>query len=238
MPHPNLRARALAIALASTAVSCGAGDAHFAARTAPGFTPQGHVVSVFGVFKEGLMSVDAWESMKTRISGVLGAGSCDAGYADTLVTGNPSLAGAIDDYTRSMGPTDGLVAQLAPAAKGDLVMVLAVSGQIGAPQAKGPAPTTPNPRQAGGGHRRRTTNVPGANGAPDGNELELSASLYSVPEHKPVGLVTMQYFGTTLDDALTKFTERLGAMLPAAHCDGWQWTASIDPDAIRRSIDP
>jgi hypothetical protein len=188
--------------------ACSPGDTRFASRTASGFAPQGHTVSVFGVYKEGLMSPDAWETMRPRVSPALGG--------DT---------------------TDDLIAQLAPAAKGDLIVVLTYAGQVGLqPAVKTRSPVQADPRRAGGG-RRRTTNVP-VGPAGNDSELDLSASFYSVADRKPVGLVTMQYTGATLDDALAKFTGRLASMLPGARCGGWEWTASIDPEAIRRSIDP
>jgi hypothetical protein len=246
MPGPLPRRRGLAplallapLAVAPLLAVCGCepGDARFASRFASDFAHPGHTVSVLGVYKDGLMSTDAWETMRPRVSSALGSAACDAGYGDALIASNAPLATAIDDFTRSSGPTDDLVKQLAPAAKGDLVLVLTLSGQLPVEAKSHLGAPTPSTRMAGGG-RRRTTNVPGAPSSPDGNELDFSAYLFSVPRHEPVGLVTMRYYGKTVDDALTKFTQRLGDLLPAARCDGWQWPAGIDPDAIRRSIDP
>jgi len=230
---------ALAAGLALAA--CGPADARFTTHVAPDFAPPRHVVSVLGVYKDGQMSADAWETIRARVSRALGGAACDAGYADTLIASNGALSSAIDDYARSNGPTDELVTQLAPAAKGDLVVVITLSGQLPGPKPKttvngGPAAPPPG-GPAGGGRQRRVTHNPGFAASGDTNELDLSASLFSVPLHRSVGLVTMQYFGASVDDAVAQFSDRLAATLPDARCDGWQWTSTIDPDGIRHSID-
>jgi hypothetical protein len=47
----------------------------------------------------------------------------------------------------------------------------------------------------------------------------------------------MQYSGETVDDALAKFAQRLAVTLPGATCSGWDWSAQVDTDRIRRSVD-
>jgi hypothetical protein len=54
------------------------------------------------------------------------------GY-DALVSSNAALASAVDEYARADGPTDDLLAQLAPAAQGDLVLVLTFAGKLPEP---------------------------------------------------------------------------------------------------------
>jgi hypothetical protein len=49
--------------------------------------------------------------------------------------------------------------------------------------------------------------------------------------------VAMQYTGTSIDDALTRFAAKLHESLPNTVCAGWNWGTAIDPDAIRKSID-
>ena len=234
----TLVASGLAMATLATA-ACGPADARFSTRVASDFAPGHHRVSVLGVFKNGQMSSDAWVAMAPRVAPAFGASACEAAYSDALLSTNGALSSAIDDYARANGPADELVAQLAPAAKGDLVVIFTLSGQLPGPKSKAPAGGgNPAPGPAGGGrHGRRASNTGPGFAGPDTNELDISASIFSVPLHRSVGLVSMQYYGASVDDAVAKFSDRLASVLPAAQCDGWDWTATIDPDRIRQSID-
>ncbi len=61
--------------------------------------------------------------------------------------------------------------------------------------------------------------------------LELSASLYSVSLKKPVARMNMTYTGTSIDEAVTSFGARVGAMLPGSTCRGWTFLDEKRPDA-------
>jgi hypothetical protein len=226
--------------MACLAAACGPADARFSTHVASDFAPGHHRVSVLGVFKNGQMSADGWLAMAPRVAPAFGASTCEAAYGDALLTTNGALSAAIDDYARANGPADELVAQLAPAAKGDLVVVFTLSGQLPVPKSKAPAGggnPAAGPAGGGGRHGRHASNTgPGFVG-PDTNELDISASIFSVPLHRSVGLVSMQYYGASVDDAVAKFSDRLASVLPAAQCDGWDWTAKVDADQIRQSID-
>jgi hypothetical protein len=63
--------------------------------------------------------------------------------------------------------------------------------------------------------------------------LEMSASLYSVRQHRSVGLVVMQYDGPSVDDALDLFARKLAMTMPATTCAGWNWDAPIDLQRLR-----
>jgi hypothetical protein len=67
--------------------------------------------------------------------------------------------------------------------------------------------------------------------------LDVSASIFSVPQARSVALVAMQYTGKSVDDAMAKFAARLAQSLPSVACVGWNWEAKIDPERIRQSID-
>ena len=88
----------------------------------------------------------------------------DPAYGDALLSTNGALSSAIDDYARANGPADQLVAQLAPAAKGDLVVIFTLSGQLPVPKAKATAGGgNPAAGPAGGGrHGRRASNTAGS----------------------------------------------------------------------------
>src|SRR5580704_1916174 len=92
-----------ALALATATVGC-SDYAQINARFAPDFVQGRHTVSVLGVFKDGQMSADAWESIGARLSAPFG-GTCETGYGQ-LVTSNQAASAAIDDYVRANGPGD------------------------------------------------------------------------------------------------------------------------------------
>jgi hypothetical protein len=75
------------------------GDVHLSATVAPDFAPATHWVSVLGVYKDGQMSADGWESLAPRLGATLGSGSCEPGY-NSLTTSNQRLADAIQHVSR------------------------------------------------------------------------------------------------------------------------------------------
>ena len=229
-PLPSVGIRALTIVcLASCQPST-----RFETKFVSDFNPSGHVVSVLGVYKDGRMSSDAWGQYAPRIERALGGGPCEIGYGSGFARTNGGLTMAIDDYTRANGPTDNLLAQLTPAARGDLIMVLIVDGQL---------PTPVKISLANDAHSQGTgtslrPGTPGARGqgrnAADPDVLEVSASLYSVAQHHSVALVGMQYSGGNIDEATAKFAAELSLSLPRAVCSGWSWSDGVDPEQIRK----
>jgi hypothetical protein len=244
-----LRPGSLGLLLLALA-ACGTPDAVYATNFAPDFTPARHTVSVLGVYKDGRMSSEAWDAIAARVSRSLGAAKCEAAYADTAASPNHALFAAIDDYTQANGPTDDLLAKIAPAARGDLVLVVIVAGKLPTPEKIKVQEETNRPQSAaggmGGGGRGGMGSLGGMRngggrmfrGDPAvADRLDLSASLFSVPKATSVALVTLQYSGESIDDAVARFTTRLGGSLPAATCVGWNWDTKIDPDAIRQGAD-
>jgi hypothetical protein len=238
--------------LAALTVTCAEDGAHFTTRVASGFTPAQHSISVLGVFRDGRMSDEAWkDTLKPHVETSLGVSPCDAGYGSGSLATHEALASAIDDYAREEGPTDALLEQLAPAAQGDLIAVVIVSGRLPAPRARGDAGTPPQSAPiagagAGGGRRgmggrggmRGGGRSPHAENTAEQSTLEMSVSLFSVREHRSVALVSMQYDGPAFDDALTKFASKIASTMPGSSCSGWNWDAHIDPERIRAAIDP
>jgi hypothetical protein len=235
--------------LAALTATCAEDGAHFTTRVASGFTPDRHSISVLGVYRDGRMSDEAWQQiLKPHVEASFGVSACDAGYGSGALETNEPLASAIDDYARAEGPTDALLDQLAPAAQGELIAVLIVSGRLPAPRAKGADAGTPaqSPPTAAGGRR----GMGGRGGLRGGGRtlrpenlaeqstLEMSVSLFSVRERRSVALVSMRYDGPAFDDALTKFASKIASTLPGSSCSGWNWDAHIDPERIRAAIDP
>jgi hypothetical protein len=209
-------------------------------------------VSVLGVYKDGQMSSDAWSALGPVVSPALGARTCEPGYGSAPVgTSDGVLSLAIEDYARANGPTDDLLGQLAPAAKGDLIVVFTFAGRL-------PTPTPPDLEGAGAtsapttGARGPMVGGGGAGGAgrgirgmssrkqpADTNVLDISASLYSVAQARSVALVSMEYSGGSVEDAVKRFAAKLARDVPASTCTGWDWKAArVDAARIRASIDP
>jgi hypothetical protein len=227
------------------------GDTVYTTNFASGFAPSHHAVSVLGVYKDGRMSSEAWDAIGPRVSRSLGSTRCESAFAEAAASPNRPLWEAIDEYTRNDGPTDTLLGKVAPAARGDLVLVVTVAGKLPTPtkvhvQDDPAIASTPSASMGrggsgamggmGGGQYR---NPNARSRAPDpsaSDALDLQASLFSVSEGKSVGLVGLQYTGQSLDEALAKFGTKLQESLPAATCVGWNWEAKIDPEAIRNSI--
>jgi hypothetical protein len=220
-------------------------EAVYATTFAPDFSPPHHVVSVLGVYKDGRMSSEAWDAIAPRVSRSLGAASCEAAYADSATSPNRALWSAVDEYTLANGPTDDLLAKIAPAARGDLVLVVIVAGKL---------PTPEKIRIQDENQNRRSTGQLGPKGGMGGgvglsrnsgpmfrppapppavDRLDLSASLFSVPKAASVALVALKYSGESVDEAIAGFTAKLASALPGATCTGWNWEAKIDPEAIR-----
>jgi hypothetical protein len=227
------------------AAGCGH-EAVYATTFAPDFSPPHHVVSVLGVYKDGKMSSEAWDAIAARVSRSLGAASCEAAYTESAMSPNHALWSAVDEYTLANGPTDDLLAKLAPAARGDLILVVIVAGKLPTPEKIKIQDENQN-RQAqrnmapqggglggGSGLSRNSGPMFRAHAPPAAvDRLDLSASLFSVHKAASVALVALEYSGESVDEALAGFTAKLASALPGATCTGWNWEAKIDPEAVR-----
>ncbi len=235
-----------ALVLALATASCSSTEANFNTRFAPGFSPARHVVSVFGVYKDGQMSSEAWTSLAPQVSASLGSARCPAGYVDQASSPANPLWAAVDDYTRSNGPTDDLLAQLAPAAEGDLVLVLTVAGRVPVEEKTHLPDETPQSPSMPGGSRGGMSGMGAgaamrhAPGKPAGSKdaLDLAALLFSVSEKRSVGQVSLEYTGSHFDEAVTKFTAKLRESLPGAACAGWSWDGKVDVERVRKLGEP
>jgi hypothetical protein len=55
----------------------------------------------------------------------------------------------------------------------------------------------------------------------DPSVLTVSASFFSVPERRLVATVSMEYSGSSLDDASARFAAKIVHALPEVTCAGW-----------------
>jgi hypothetical protein len=200
------------------------------------FVPSGHTVSVFGVYKDGQMSSEGWDILRPRLEPFLGGRGCEIAGGVPRGDEGPLLA-VIADYARTNGPTEDLLGQLAPAAEGDLILVLVEAGKLPPPDAKVSVVNTsaPGPSATGTkGSAGFSAFAPDKRSAAARDVLQLSASLFSVSQGKSVALLDMQYSGDSIAEAESTFSARVGRLLPAATCKGWNWRADVDPERIRK----
>ncbi len=72
-----------------------------------------------------------------------------------------------------------------------------------------------------GGPNPRSNPAPSHHGSHDKNVLVISASLFSKREHESVAMVAMTYTGTSEEEAIASFLEKLATAFPGATCAGW-----------------
>jgi len=237
--RPRLVGLALASLLAHGATACS--DDSFHVERAPTFPKAaGAAISVFGVFRDGRLAPEAWDSLRSHTAPVFGTAPCEPGYPDILTSsGTPALQ-AVDDFSRANGVTDELMDRLAPMAKGDLILLITLTGRP-ASKSAGSADDTSSPMQASapgvrGSNRGRGT--PSGSGprkaAVEANAFEAVGIVFSPKAHKSVEAIRMTYTGTSLDDALQSFMERVGQELPQATCGGWKLDGHVDAADIHR----
>jgi hypothetical protein len=228
-----------ALLITFTVGACADSEADFSVRYAPTFPRGGMTVSILGVFREGRMSPETWEDIGPKISPVFSRGLCPIGYDTKLLSDKSSLAESIDDYARANGVTDDLLDQLAPAASGDAILVITVAGRpathtdAGAPlssPASTPQAQSRGMRGRGGGMPPPTSGM--MRSTVDRNAFEMSASLFSLHDHRSVALVSMGYSGTSGAEALQKFVAKLRESFGTLPCVGWHMDAPIDEKKI------
>ncbi len=231
------------LSLAATAIasaSCGDPRASFTTKVASDFPPANHTVSVFGVFKDGRMSTEAWDELGAKLSAAFASGACQAEYREDLITTNAPLSSAIDDYVRANGISDDLLDTIAPAATGDAIVVFTMAGKLAAtPVENGTGampPTTPTTTMRGstgfrGQHGAMAGGMRPFRSSPDA--LEISASLFSVSQHRSVAVVALRYTGDSVADALAQLATRLRASLPGSACGAWNANVRVDDQRIR-----
>jgi hypothetical protein len=223
------------VALAASSVAC-APKARWDAKVAPGYTPSGHTVSVFGVYKDGQLSSEAWSELRPRFEPLLGQRGCEVALGDALA--GAALSAAVEDYARTNGPTEDLLAQLAPAAGGDLILVLVEAGSLPPQEEKPDVASTPaqgpSPTATHGAAGLAAYAPKKRSGSESHDVLQLSASLFSVAQGRSVASVDMQYSGDSVGEAESEFAARVGRLLPAATCKAWDWRTKVDPERIRK----
>jgi hypothetical protein len=229
---------AIFAALALAAATGCLPDASFQSKTAPDFPLNGMMsVSVFGVYKDGIMSADAWDTFGSRLSKPFGSEKCDVAYGPRHLTKDASVVSAIEEYARDNGVSDELLAEVAKGAKSDVVVVFTVAGRVkkeGGDKSeksslftRGP---TPQPIQRGG---VRTPPPRGSRAARiAAAQFTMAASFYSTKQHRSVGYLSMRYAGTSEEEAFASFDDKLAGIMPHATCVAFE-DAEVDAEKIR-----
>jgi hypothetical protein len=263
----------LGLVVASALAACATTDEvqpQVAVAPAPEAT-QPESVSVFGIFRNGRMSPEAWEDFGKVLSMPFSEGICKAAYDVVLTDTYPELAAAIDDYAKENGVSDELLEKFAPFAKGDTIVLIAIDGQLPKPAAASadkPAKPVQTPSSSGQGNpggsgsdpamgpgagrgmgrggggmgrggmgRGRSQSAPAQHAKPDKGSWELTAYFYSVRLHQSTRQVELKQQGQDIDGDLKLFAAKLGTELPGVPCRGWDSTAKIDSEAIRKLAD-
>jgi hypothetical protein len=224
-------------------------------------------VSVFGIFRDGRISPQSWEEFGGVLSSPFGQKPCEAAYTDAFVDAQPELSAAVDDYAKENGLGDELLDRFAAQARGEVIMAITMIGQAARPPADAGAakpvhaPSSPGQSNYGapasgpgggrgmgrgggggfgrggfGGRRPQSTSEQHPKSEP--SAWEVSVSLFSVRLHHSIGEAGMSYSGSDPDGALKAFAARLGAEMPGAACRGWDWSAPVDGDSVRRMMQP
>jgi hypothetical protein len=245
--QPRLGKRRFVVLLAALCVSACAGTS-FNVQYAPGFVPAHKRISTFAVKRDGLLSHSGWEALGSDSFAPFGAKACDVAYGEALFNAKPELAEAIDSYVRSNGVTDDLLDQLAPAAQGDTILLVTIAGRphqdSGGGGSSQAIPSAGGGRRGGfgrggggrrgggarGGGMRGNTSDASTSTAP----FQVSALLFSIHEHHTQALIEMDYAGTSFEEALLAFKDRLETELPGAACSGWNWSVPVEAASIRK----
>jgi hypothetical protein len=236
------RIAGLVFIAAFAATACA--DNAFSVQYAPDYRPGAANISFFGVYQDGRVNGSSWDQFGTRFTHSFVGAPCEVMYSEGLAAQNPELANAIDSYARNDGVTDDLLEKIAPMAKGDLIGVISISGHPPQPlpDAGKVAPAAPTRNYGGGGKRGGGLGNMGGGGGgssyvetpTDHNVFEIAATLYSVKAKQSVGVVAMAYTGSSVNDALEKFTAKFQIETAGSRCSGWSWDVKIDPETIRQ----
>jgi len=182
------------------------------------------------------MDEKAWLPLEPKLAQAFGGSrTCEPGYGKRMRDGDDALSHQVDHMVRENGIDDDVLEKVAPAARGDFILVLMLYKKV--------------PQLHDGGARMRVSAQPMAMGrrggrpgmsryAPppeDDHVFELSASLFSRAAHKLVAQVDLRYTGDDLDEAMSSFAKKLETVVPGATCVGWNWPS---PDEELDAAEP
>jgi hypothetical protein len=213
----------------------GCAGSQFAVQSSPGWARASHRVSTFGVKRDGLMMKDGWRALGPEQPAPFGANACDVAYSAQTFSSHAELAAAFDEYVREHGVTDQFLAALAPAAQGDSILFVTISGHpqfsgdSGPPSAAAMGPRGPSSMQVGVFGIERG----GASAGSSEGGFIVDAVVFSVADKKSVAELRLRYTGKRIDEAFQMFNQRFEAEFPGAVCAGWNLDGRVDPESIK-----
>jgi hypothetical protein len=236
----RVRAVCRGLAAAILVGSCARGEARFEVRQASDVAQAPLTVSLLGVYENGGMNAEMGADFARDVSSLLGPEPCVAGFNQQLQVANPEGFALLQAEAESRGLDEELLGRIAPAANGDLILAIDMSGRLTtgedeqsspSPEPKAKRPTSepdPSAPHRGGGFGRHSppaspSRAPQRDLAQPVPDLEVSASFYSVRLQRTVSSVNMRYSGSSLDDGLRQLAEKLAELLPHAVCRPWSW---------------
>lgn len=176
--------------------------------------------------RDGQMSRNGWDALGPNVAPPFAGRSCELAYGDSMFATWPALADSVDHAIRADGVSTELVSRLAPAAKGDAIMMLTIGGK---PRPASESGSTITSSMAPSG--RVTTGVhAGGDGTPvkrddqnsDASQFTVSATFFATSRPvREVARIELRYAGTAMSEALTMFRNKLESEFPAAHCSPW-----------------
>lgn len=213
----------------------GCAGTKFDVQSAPSWSRGNHRVSTFGVRRDGLMMRDGWGALGPEMAAPFRANACEVAYSAQTFKAATDFGAAVDDYIRSYGVTDELLGKLAPAAQGDAILFITLSGH---PQYSGDS-GPPSAAAMGGrgkvGMQGGVFNVDkggSSSGSSDGG-FTVDAVLFSVADKKSIAELRMNYAGNRIDDALRLFNDRFEKEFPGTACAGWNWAGQVDAATVK-----
>lgn len=216
----------------------------FDVQASQGWPRSNHLISTFGVKRDGLMMKEGWRALGPEMSAPFGAQQCAVVYETQSLAGEPDLGPALDEYIRAHGVTDQLLTPFAAAALGDSILFIEI---YGSPQYKGDSGP---PSAASMGGRGRVGGLQGGafggalsqGGSTTGSDamtgFGIYAVIYSVADKKSVAELRMHYAGKRIDNAIQLFNARFEKEFPGAHCRAWSLPGKLDVQAIKNLPPP
>jgi hypothetical protein len=190
--------------------------------------------SVVGVYRDGVMSEREWSAMAADVARATRSGRCDGAYGGVWAQTSPQFETELNEAVESLGVSDDWLDHVAPAARGDLVLVIAERSQ-------GPEGTVEAPAAAAGQTQRSPELGKGkgallmlpvlalallvAQAVPDQGPpeptLDMLGILYSRVARHTVAALHLHYVGASASEAHRMFAEKLAAEWPDLRCAGW-----------------
>ena len=188
-------------------------------------------VAFFGVYRDGRLDADYWDTLSPRVSPALGGKSCPIAFEPALADRDPALYADIDKETKENGVTSGVLERFSNRAPTPMIAVMQVTGRPPVPKPAAKYDDTGTaasgngaPIGGRGGSARHQGHAPASNDnlTEDVQRFELVLSLFDANKKDFVARIAMHYAGTSADEALTQFTDKIKEILPGMTCVSWK----------------